>query len=48
MNSEGHRKNMLADFTYLGVGFAYNELKEIKFCSTQNFYSRASAFATFN
>lgn len=48
VNSSGHRKNLLGNCTYLGVGFAYNENSTYKFYSTQNFYSRISAFDTFN
>lgn len=41
VNSEGHRKNMLAnDYEYMGVGGAYNKNSEYGFYLTQNFAFR--------
>jgi len=51
VNSAGHRKNILSDFTYLGAALAYNPNSEYKFYSTQNFYSRHASgniWDTFN
>jgi len=39
INSEGHRKNIMKDRTYLGVGAGYNPDSEYKFYFTQNFCS---------
>lgn len=36
-NSDGHRKNMLYDYTHLGVGVAYNADSDYIFYSTENF-----------
>ena len=47
VNSSGHRKNILGNCTYLGVGFAYNENATYRFYGTQNFYSQESAFDSF-
>ena len=40
-NSEGHRKNILnANYTPLGIGFAYNQNSDYQFYGTQNFYKK--------
>ncbi len=38
INSSGHRKNILGDYHYLGVGCAYNSGSRYKLYYTQNFY----------
>lgn len=38
-NSEGHRINMLGDYTHLGVGIAYNAYSDYLCYSTENFRS---------
>lgn len=40
-NSDGHRENMLADYTHLGVGVAYNADSDYIYYSTENFRSLA-------
>ena len=39
VNSEGHRKNILSNQKYLGVGAAYNAASTYGYYFTQNFYS---------
>ena len=38
VNSAGHRKNMLNDYNYLGIGMAYNQNSTYRFYTTQNFF----------
>lgn len=38
VNSAGHRKNMLGQYDYLGVGIAYNFDSDYDYYHTQNFY----------
>jgi len=39
LNSEGHRKNMLGNHNYLGVGFGYNKSAKYYYYLTQFFSS---------
>lgn len=40
-STEGHRENMLADYTHLGVGIAYNADSDYIYYATENFRSLA-------